>query len=312
MKLKVDVVQELGSEAKRQEDLVSEVKGLLASADADDEATISVLGIDVNRRIRDAALSETAQRRHASVLPNGSAINRGDLMRVGMKYNLKVRPVNEYIGVIPPELGASINRFVKEAAIPSVAHAKNRFFIMAPPSMFLAKSEDEVEREFPVASKRQVDPVLLYSQDNVNFDIVHRWGDDFTAWRSVLGYIKRGPVQGWILVVTCVALIIWSLVAAPLFPVFCENDEVHPDGHFAWYELLARGALVILGIVLSAIAIVRGFSDSGADVTASDVSGYSEAVFVPRTREASVLSGFAVRWWIQQRERTQQILGFGF
>lgn len=283
MKLKVDLVRELEETSVQQEAVVKQAQRLLSAAHDQDEAVVSTLGIDVNRRVRDKTLEEQAVRRHASALPNTSAIGRDDLLRVGAKYRLKVRPVSEYSGPIPPDLGAAVNRFVKEAGIPSLEHSKSRFFVLAPPHMFAAKDAAEVNREFPTAPRgraaRHPDPVLLYSKDMQHFDFVHKWGDDFTAWRRALGVLHSARFQAWSALLASVAVIALMIALPPAFPVI-EHDPAS-----------CPGTRIAVGLV-AAWAIGRLFLAEAKDLEASDVSRYSEAVFIPRSRSWSLLRGF--------------------
>lgn len=119
-----------------------------------------------------------------------------------LKYRFFLRHSSRYRGVIPPDLGPTIRRFVEDTKVAigrSPQH--NDFFIMAPPRMFKGYKhagkkfaelhEATVESARELFAAKDPDPIFLYKIDSEHFAFLKKWGNDVTPSRTIPALFLR-------------------------------------------------------------------------------------------------------------------------
>jgi hypothetical protein len=79
----------------------------------------------------------------------------------------------------------------------------------------------------------EVDPLLFVPVGNDRYYLVHKWGNDLSAWRIVLGWPSRAPVN-LALTVTMLAALISMVMPGTLL----EGWGVHRFLFFMWCTMV--------------------------------------------------------------------------
>jgi hypothetical protein len=102
-----------------------------------------------------------------------------------LDYNLRFLSSRYFTGTFDVEVAGKIIEFSKKTNTPTDDWSlKHSFFIMAPEEMFSLKDEKYI-------TKKQLDPAIFYKIDDKHYRLIHKWGDDFTIFRLLMGYRFR-------------------------------------------------------------------------------------------------------------------------
>lgn len=125
-------------------------------------------------------------------------------------YNLRFLPSAYFTGSFDVEVAGKISEFSKRTNTPIEDYTlRNSFYVMAPEEMFMLKDEKYI-------SKKELDPAIFYKIDNQHYRLVHKWGDDFTIFRLLMGFRFRSWWHHqWFN--TVMLLPIFALITALLF-----------------------------------------------------------------------------------------------
>jgi hypothetical protein len=100
-------------------------------------------------------------------------------------YNLRFLPSRYFTGSFDIEVAGKILEFSSKTNTSVDEYTlKNSFFVMAPQEMFTLKDEKYI-------TKRELDPAIFYKIDDTHYRLIHKWGDDFTIFRLLMGYRFR-------------------------------------------------------------------------------------------------------------------------
>jgi len=100
-------------------------------------------------------------------------------------YNLRFLPSPYFTGSFDVEVAGKILEFSKKTNTSVDDFSlRNSFFVMAPEEMFKLKDEKYI-------SKKELDPAIFYKIDSEHYRLIHKWGDDFTILRLLMGYRFR-------------------------------------------------------------------------------------------------------------------------
>lgn len=158
----------------------------------------------------------------------GQVFHKKEILTLAKKYRLKFLPSALFIGYIPTEVAADIRILEKQiansrirerakrenvtekeyiAANPNSVYytldeseLKRSFFVLAPPEAFELKKE--AIGTVTVYKIEYTDPILFYKTADGKFRLVRKWGQDFTAFRWVLGKVFKSNLtfRFWMLV----------------------------------------------------------------------------------------------------------------
>lgn len=111
----------------------------------------------------------------------GKVFTIEEIKSLCMKYALKFQRSDNYKGIIDVEITAKMKQFSKDCGVKLDSTTLGfSFFIMAPQKAFNLVSGEKK----PVP----VDPILFYKIDENHFRMIHKWGNDFSVTRTVLGW----------------------------------------------------------------------------------------------------------------------------
>ena len=116
----------------------------------------------------------------------GRVYSEQEIKELCLDYNLKFLKAKSYKGRIDMEIGVKIRHFFEKNTLNTAAD-NNKFFIMAPPKAFNLM-------DFPVPPVA-IDPILFYRTENGSYTLVHKWGNEFTIFRLISGWIWRNPLN---------------------------------------------------------------------------------------------------------------------
>jgi hypothetical protein len=134
-------------------------------------------------------------------LPEDRIFTTGTIRSLCVKYRLRFLDAGLFKGEIPPQALHGIRQLERKAGAPLTS-----FKIMAPAARFrLCDSE--------------VDPLLFVPVGADRYYLVHKWGNDLSPWRMVLGWPTRHPLT-LAATVVAFAVLIGTLMPAHLLELW--------------------------------------------------------------------------------------------
>lgn len=260
--MKANLVKELENSlikrksADKKNDVLDEVKGLLEYDTLQDVHILRSIGqqstLAQSEKERGAVLEIEKKEQFYS----GKVFTKEQIVALAVKYRLKFLQSKHYTKYIPPSVipeirdmersiskQMNIDRAKKENCTieeylertdGGIKYAiddtclKNNFYILAPANMFKL----EKATAFSIKAK---DPVMFYTDDNIHFRLVKKWGSDFTIFRRVLGWLTKSVSRQVFLYLTLFATL--SLYLSITF-----------SWHFMWMWLgLGIVTLIVFG-----------------------------------------------------------------
>jgi|GEM_PF-3873469 len=249
MDLKKELQQIKTNNIKHHNDVVSEVKLLLAGDASEDLAIMRHLASNSKIVRAEEALGRKIE---LEKLENdyGEVYTIDQIEKLCIKYKLRFLPSRLFKGDLPVTTIHKIKQFAKETTTSIDPHSLNtKFFIIAPAESFeLNYVSERAERE---RIMREKDPVLFYQIDSEHYRMIHKWGNDFTIFRRVIGFIWENKAQhNYTIKISYVAImsVIIYLLASTI-----------PDGdHLIAFTIHFAGSLLgVISILVLLIAYER-------------------------------------------------------
>lgn len=187
--LTVDITKKLNKKHKEvtTSSSLNEAKLLLAGTEQEERTLLKEAGLDGNFKQIEKEVGINLEREKFETNLKSKFFTLEEIKEFCMNYKLRFLPSNRFKGTIDPTTGAKLVRFFKERNIDGASHeASSNLFIMAPEKAF---NLDEVKR--PIKND---DPVLFYrvrSAEGDMYAIIHKWGNDFSITRRLLGIIYK-------------------------------------------------------------------------------------------------------------------------
>lgn len=174
------------AEKKRQfeaDGSVNEVKLLLAGEEQEDLRILK--GIGVNSTIVQIE-QENGKRIELEKLDRdfaGNVFEVGDIEKLCIKYRLRFLPSTLFVGNIEARVALKIKEFAKVTKTEIDEYTlRTRFLIMAPPESF------RLQRVQFVRTVKDPDPLIFYKISDTKYRLIHKWGNDFSILRRLLGF----------------------------------------------------------------------------------------------------------------------------
>ncbi len=113
----------------------------------------------------------------AQIAENDKLVTENQIKAMCAKYDLKFLSPGDYKQkhTIPADCGDAIEAFTKQYDKP--VYSAN-WYLLAP------------REHFVVTTKYVYDPILFYYLGGDMYQVVHKWGDDFTVARKVRGFLR--------------------------------------------------------------------------------------------------------------------------
>lgn len=255
------------SNSQEGESIVEEVKLLLSENAAEERATLKAIGLDNDLKIAENQNAEMLIKKSHGEKLEREILKYEDIKKLCLNYRLYMKPANQFIGTIPPDLGAELTRFCKEKSIPLPGVSYSKFFVIAPPKMFrgylspsqVVGSAWGIARENAAERQRikDMDPILVYELPEPGFyAVIKSWGNDFTPLRRVYGWFTKKSTMMWVNFLTNVGIIflmaklaIWQ---TSYFLTLASAAEYAKNGGgvFGWTALYVLADIAILAITL--------------------------------------------------------------
>lgn len=218
-----NVVKELTKAKEKQKDfalnnnVITEVNKLLEYDNHRDLEILRAIGPQSNLVQAEDKKGQAIELERKENFFAGTVFTRREIVSLATKYRLKFLRSDAYKSYIDPtvtieikELERSIAKSMErdqakkrgvsvedyraekgETTFKFDAYVlKNNFYILAPASCFHLQK----------VSKHVPDPVMFYTDDNIHFRLIKKWGKDFTIFRRLLGQLhKNRPSMFWTL-----------------------------------------------------------------------------------------------------------------
>jgi hypothetical protein len=250
--------------------IVNDVKLLLETNAQEERRVLASIGLDNDIKFAEDKNADILTRKSTSSKLGVPVVHINEITGLCKDYNLQMQPARNYIGAIPNETGAELNRFCKEKNIPLPSNSSySRFYIIAPPVLFKeyrsigtiigdAFNSYSQEKERKRLSK-MIDPILVYQTDDSNYyAIIKSWGSDFTLLRRIKGFFTNLKVVKTLMILFNILLSI-ALYKISAFSIayFYAKDQA----------TTANSAWTLIGILIAfTIAVFAGiyYFDSDA------------------------------------------------
>jgi hypothetical protein len=224
--------------------LLNHANQLLLQQSTDETQVIENIGI--NKSLVEATNKRTSthlERKELERKTGDNIFTIEEIKTMCVKYRLKFLQANEYVGAIPPDLGARIVDLKKKHNL-NINESSNsdsgKFFIMAPPSCFKLREAEAI--------RVKLDPVMFYRIGEGLYILVHKWGKDFTYWRRWLGIMMENTQRvQWLrfaLFASCSVLVFYFTLT-----MLHESMQIAKEGDLGSFFILL--AIVISGVILS-------------------------------------------------------------
>ncbi len=186
--MKIDLLKELDTlNEKQKTDFISkeieEVKLLLENNAAEEIRTLKDTGFDFHIKKQEDYTERKINLENVNKQYEGQIYHINDIQKLCMDYRLRFLNSMYYKGSIPQDLGVKLVDFKKKHNLnfnTSIHSDTGKLFVLAPSKLF--KLQD---RPIPL------DPMLFYKVDNENYKLVHKWGNDLSPRRLILGEITK-------------------------------------------------------------------------------------------------------------------------
>lgn len=177
---------------------VNEVRQLLLTESAEDARILRAMGqnstlMQLENLTNNAIQLEKLEEEY------GEVFTRHQIEALAIKYRLRFVGSNNFIGKMDVQVTAMIRKFAKDTNTSIDEHTlSTKFKILAEPSAFnthrVRVSHFQGAKDMAAFMHGVfVDPVLFYQIDENHFRMIHKWGNDFTIYRLLLGYKWRSP-----------------------------------------------------------------------------------------------------------------------
>lgn len=211
--MKVSIEKELEKGAKETKDFfdpIKEVKLLMESHESEKARILRNLSNDSQFNRVEKLMSKKMDLENLENAYDGRVYTIEQIKKLCMDYNLRFLSSRNFTGSFDIEVAGKIMEFSTKTNTPIDDWSlRNNFFVMAPEKMFALKDEKYV-------TKKQLDPAIFYKIDSQHYRLIHKWGDDFTVFRLLLGFSLRSWWHHqWFN--TVMVLPIFALITAMLF-----------------------------------------------------------------------------------------------
>jgi hypothetical protein len=205
------------------------------------------------RLVRQSAIDHLKQKTGADVV-----LSKAQIKDLCMKYRLRFLRSHKYSGVLDTVVASKMVTLMEKLGVPNLEwDARKKFFIMAP-----AKSFALSERPKPI------DPVLFYRAGDDEYILVHKWGNDFTFVRRLIGAVTSTKfIWGLLGLFLGLAMIAAGCAVGHHFTVPCPDGR--SGGCIEGQYVVIASLLYIIGFVCTIRRLVSW----------SDVDGASEDVW---------------------------------
>jgi hypothetical protein len=252
--------------ASKGDEIVQDVKLLLAETASEERALLKSIGLSFDLNLAENKLQEQIIKKSANEKLDKNIVLGEDIKKMCTDYRLYMKPANQYTGTLPPTLGAELLRFCKEKNIPLPANSDySRFYIIAPPKMFKGyltpyqvykktiDAMDEIKAE--EKRRREEDPILVYKLDEPGYyAIIKSWGNDFSWLRRVYGFFTcKNNIKNVNYAVN--TIIFWLLVYGCYKLNWFAAHYHNPSNLKDWSPSIW---LAVSAIITVAIAIIEG------------------------------------------------------
>ncbi len=176
------------------------------------------------------------KKRQIKLSSDQSLFSLEEIRKICIKYRLRFLPIEDYQGILDFELPQVLRKYISRDT------SYSKFYICAPVSSF-AKVVTE-----------QKDP-LLFVQEADSFRLLHKWGNDLSIFRRILGFFTSSVLKifSMISIITCLPLylvasktlgtfsacftgLVVGLLAACIFSlIFLESKKFSPTAD-CWNE----------------------------------------------------------------------------
>lgn len=179
-------------EIKKSKNLIENVNTILEQSNEEDLKYMESKGYNINH-VKDIKKDFNKKiKRNFNIKDTNKIYHSDEIKKLTKNYKLRFRPIREFVAPIDPALPSLLKTFEKEN---NFNIGKNDLYILAPKNNFKIQEPPK-------------DPLCFVQIHRKYFYLVHKWGDDLSSWRRILGFITN--TDTWY--ITSLALIALSIL----------------------------------------------------------------------------------------------------
>ena len=177
---KTDIIDKAKSLEEQANSFVEDTKQLLLEENMRENGLLFAAGMNGAHIERVRLDQEGAMRKQLRMKTGTQAVlPLEEIRQLCILYRLRFLPSKYYSGAIDALTGRKLAAFLDKNGDPNPARsAETRLYIMAPADVFKLNVHQPVPP----------DPVLFYRHDDGLYSVVHKWGNDMTIFRRILGF----------------------------------------------------------------------------------------------------------------------------
>lgn len=226
-------------------DVIRNVQKLLEDGQIQDRQMLKNLGMDTHLQIADGMVGKRIDLEKHRQEFAGEVYHKDTIRSLAVNYRLRFLKTHFYKGVVDVEIPAKIREFSKKSGFDVTdAHLHQNFFILAPDNAF---NKQGIEIPKKIINR---DPMLFFKIDDNHYRLIHKWGNDFSILRAILGW-KWKSQGNFFLFGFLIALVCATLLASAVLP------------------LSFIGSLAFWGIV-AVVGLIGGFVHYSSNVKNND------------------------------------------
>lgn len=184
--LKTNIIDEAKELESQADSFVSQTKQLLLEENAHENNLLFSAGMNGAHIERVRLKNENAMRKELRMKTGAQAVlTLEEIKTLCIRYRLRFLPSRKYSGAIDSLTGRKLAEFLNKNGDPSPEmSASQRLFIMAPADAF----------DLEITKVQPPDPVLFYRHDDGLYSVIHKWGNDFTVFRRIVGALTSSAL----------------------------------------------------------------------------------------------------------------------
>ena len=169
------------------QDSVKEVKLLLKGDKQKDLALMRSLAPNSSLIVEETKLGELLTLEKFKEEYLGEVFTIDKIKTLAINYKLRFLNSKLFVGKMDIQVIAKINEFAKMTNTDLNGHdLETKFFILAPVEMFKCNKEQKIK-------KRDLDSIIFYKIDDNHYRMIHKWGNDFSIFRRIIGWKWEHP-----------------------------------------------------------------------------------------------------------------------
>jgi hypothetical protein len=149
----------------------------------------------------------------------GQIFTATNIRDLAVKYKLRLLNSTKFKGKMDIQAISKLKTFAEDSGLSIMDEAtlSRRFYILAPVESFSTGHRTIKSAKDEEAERKRIarDPILFYKIDETHYRMIHKWGNDFSATRRILGWYWESPenyVMGNRMMAAVTSILVYALL----------------------------------------------------------------------------------------------------